>query len=177
MSFEETAKAQDAVDPLRQQQHLRRRRRWSARRRTPSTDPSAASTSPSAAPATRQSPSASTQTGRNRWSPPFEDFVESYNSLRDDLDKLTAFDGEAMTTGLPIRHERGALQIDTPALHGYHRPLRRRWETCQSLEQLGLSLAGGDGKLELNKTKLKSAFESDPAGVQEFLSNAQRASQ
>lgn len=99
-----------------------------------------------------------------------QDFVDSYNSLRDDLDKLTAFDGEAMTTGL-LFGTNEALQIDTRL----SRALTDRYSglgNLQSLEQLGLSLSA-DGKLELNKTKLKSAFEADPAGVQEFLSNAQ----
>ena len=99
-----------------------------------------------------------------------EDFVESYNSLRDDLDKLTSFDGEALTTGL-LFGTNEALQIDTRL----GRALTDRYAglgNFQSLEQIGLSL-GEDGKLELNKTKLKAAFENDPAGVKEFLSNAQ----
>ncbi|QDT72280.1 flagellar filament capping protein FliD [Lacipirellula limnantheis] len=99
-----------------------------------------------------------------------EDFVESYNSLRDDLDKLTAFDDKALTTGL-LFGTNEALQIDTRL----GRALTDRYAglgDLQSLEQIGLSLSE-DGKLELNKTKLKSAFEADPAGVQNFLSNAQ----
>jgi flagellar hook-associated protein 2 len=99
-----------------------------------------------------------------------EDFVESYNSLRDDLDKLTEFDDAALTTGL-LFGTNEALQIDTRL----SRALTDRYAglgNLQSLEQIGLSV-GEDGKLELNKTKLKAAFESDPAGVQEFLSNAQ----
>ena len=99
-----------------------------------------------------------------------EDFVESYNSLRDDLDKLTEFDDAALTTGL-LFGTNEALQIDTRL----SRALTDRFAglgNLQSLEQVGLSL-GVDGKLELNKTKLKAAFEGDPAGVQEFFSNAQ----
>lgn len=99
-----------------------------------------------------------------------EDFVESYNSLRDDLDKLTAFDGEALTTGL-LFGTNEALQIDTRL----SRALTDRFSglgNLQSLEQIGLSV-DAEGKLQLNKIKLKAAFESDPAGVEEFLSNAQ----
>lgn len=99
-----------------------------------------------------------------------EDFVKAYNSLRDDLDKLTSFDQEALTTGL-LFGTNEALQIDTRL----GRALTDRYAglgNFQSLEQIGLSV-GADGKLELNKTKLKSAFASDPGGVEQFLSNAQ----
>lgn len=99
-----------------------------------------------------------------------EDFVDSYNSLRDDLDKLTSFDSEALTTGL-LFGTNEALQIDTRL----SRALTDRFSglgDLQSLEQLGISVTE-DGKLELNKTKLKAAFEDNPAGVQEFFSNAQ----
>jgi flagellar hook-associated protein 2 len=99
-----------------------------------------------------------------------EDFVEAYNSLRGDLDKLTAFDGEALTTGL-LFGTNEALQIDTRL----SRALTDRFlglGNFQSLEQVGLSLTQ-DGKLELNKSKLRSSFSNDPSGVQEFLANAQ----
>jgi flagellar hook-associated protein 2 len=96
--------------------------------------------------------------------------VESYNSLRTDLDKLTAFDAEAATTGL-LFGTNEALQIDTRL----SRALTDRYlglGNFQSLEQLGLSVAD-DGKLELDKTKLKEAYADDPAGVQQFLTNAE----
>lgn len=99
-----------------------------------------------------------------------EDFVASYNSIRDDLAKLTSFDGEALTTGL-LFGTNEALQIDTRL----SRALTDRYGGLggfQSLEQIGLSV-DAEGKLQLNKIKLKAAFESDPAGVEEFLSNAQ----
>ncbi len=83
---------------------------------------------------------------------------------------LTAFDDKALTTGL-LFGTNEALQVDTRL----GRALTDRYAglgNLQSLEQIGLSLSE-DGKLELNKTKLKSAFEADPAGVQNFLSNAQ----
>jgi flagellar hook-associated protein 2 len=99
-----------------------------------------------------------------------EDFVESYNALRTDLDKLTAFDPEALTTGL-LFGTNEALQIDTRL----SRALTDRYfgvGSFQSLEELGLSVAD-DGKLELNKTKLKSAYQDNPAGVQQFLTNAE----
>lgn len=99
-----------------------------------------------------------------------DEFVKAYNSLRDDLDKLTSFDQEALTTGL-LFGTNEALQIDTRL----SRAITDRYAglgNFQSLEQIGLSVAA-DGKLELNKTKLKAAFASDPGGVEQFLSNAQ----
>ena len=99
-----------------------------------------------------------------------EDLVDSYNAIRTDLDNLTAFDAEALTTGLLFGTSE-ALQIDTRL----SRALTDRYfgvGSFQSLEQLGLSVAK-DGKLELNKTKLQTAFETDPAGVQQFLTNAE----
>jgi flagellar hook-associated protein 2 len=99
-----------------------------------------------------------------------EDLVASYNSLRTDLGKLTAFDSEAATTGL-LFGTNEALQIDSRL----SRALTDRYfglGSYQTLEQLGLSVAD-DGKLELNSTKLQAAFEKDPAGVEEFFTNAQ----
>lgn len=99
-----------------------------------------------------------------------EDFVDAYNSLRDDLDKLTDFDETALTTGL-LFGTNEALQVDSRL----SRSITDRYlglGNFQSLEQIGLSV-GKDGKLELNTTKLKAAFSNDPAGVQEFLSNTQ----
>jgi flagellar hook-associated protein 2 len=99
-----------------------------------------------------------------------EDLVESYNSLRTDLGKLTAFDAEAETTGL-LFGTNEALQIDTRL----SRALTDRYfglGNFQSLEQLGLSV-GDDGKLELDKAKLQEAYQDDPSGVQQFLTNAE----
>jgi flagellar hook-associated protein 2 len=99
-----------------------------------------------------------------------EDVVEAYNALRDDLDKLTAFDPDALTTGL-LFGKNEALQIDTRL----SRALTDRYlglGDFRSLEQIGLSVAE-DGKLELNKTELKAAFEDDPDGLQDFLATAE----
>jgi len=99
-----------------------------------------------------------------------EEMIEAYNTLRTDLGKLTAFDPEALTTGL-LFGSNVALQIDTRL----SRALTDRYAglgSFQSLEQIGISVAK-DGKLELNKTKLRSAYELNPDGVQEFISNPQ----
>jgi flagellar hook-associated protein 2 len=99
-----------------------------------------------------------------------DDLVESYNALRTDLGKLTAFDPEAATTGL-LFGTNTALQIDLRLSHA----LTDRYSglgSLQSLEQIGLSVKP-DGQLELNKTKLKAAFASNPDGVQQFLATAE----
>lgn len=99
-----------------------------------------------------------------------EEMIEAYNSLRTDLGKLTAFDPEALTTGL-LFGSNVALQVDTRL----SRALTDRYTglgSLQSLEQIGISVAD-DGKLELNKAKLRSAFEQNPDGVQEFIGNAE----
>ncbi|BBO31875.1 flagellar filament capping protein FliD [Lacipirellula parvula] len=99
-----------------------------------------------------------------------DEFVKAYNSLRDDLDKLTSFDPDALTTGL-LFGTNEALQIDTRL----SRALTDRYAglgNFQSLEQIGISV-DADGQLAVNKTKLKSAFANDPGGVEQFLSNAQ----
>jgi flagellar hook-associated protein 2 len=98
----------------------------------------------------------------------FDELVKSYNALRDDLDRLTAFDAEAATTGL-LFGTNEALQVDTRL----SRALTDRYlglGSFEHLEQIGLSVAE-DGALELDTEKLQTAFESDPAGLQEFLAN------
>ncbi len=98
-----------------------------------------------------------------------EEVVAAYNALRTDLDKLTDFNADAATVGLLFgSHE--ALQIDSRLSQA----MTARYFGAggfQSLESIGLSVKE-DGTLELNKTKLKAAFESDPEGLQNFLTNA-----
>jgi flagellar hook-associated protein 2 len=99
-----------------------------------------------------------------------EDMVDAYNALRADLDKLTAFDSEALTTGL-LFGTNEALQIDSRL----SRVLTDRFRgvgSFQALKEIGLSVAG-DGKLELNKSRLKSAFETKPEALREFFSNSE----
>lgn len=98
-----------------------------------------------------------------------EDLVESYNALRADLAELTDFDSEALTTGL-LFGSNEALQIDTRLSLA----LTSRYfgdSSFRSLEQLGLSI-NDDGTIALDSAKLQAAFEDDPAGVEEFLTDA-----
>ncbi|HYO26367.1 MAG TPA: flagellar filament capping protein FliD, partial [Lacipirellulaceae bacterium] len=79
-------------------------------------------------------------------------------------------DAEAATVGL-LFGTNEALQIDSRL----SRALTSRYfgtGDLQSLEQIGLSVKQ-DGTLELDKAELQAAFENDPDGLQQFLSNAQ----
>jgi flagellar hook-associated protein 2 len=95
-----------------------------------------------------------------------KDVVESYNSLRSDLEKLTSFDPDALTTGL-LFGSNVALQVDTRL----SRALTDRYfglGSFQSLAEVGINVAG-DGTLELNESKLKATFENNPTALQQFL--------
>lgn len=97
--------------------------------------------------------------------------VDAYNALRSDLDQLTDFDETAQTTGL-LFGTREALITD----QRLSRTLTDRYfglGDLQSLEQLGVSV-DDEGKLSLNKTKLKEAFAADPEAIREFFNNEQR---
>ncbi|MCC6493325.1 MAG: flagellar filament capping protein FliD [Pirellulales bacterium] len=95
-----------------------------------------------------------------------QDVVDAYNALRSDLGKLTSFDAETATTGLLFGTSE-ALQIDSRL----SRALTDRYAglgSLESLTEIGLSV-DADGKLELNKSKLQSAFAKNPEEVQKFL--------
>jgi flagellar hook-associated protein 2 len=95
-----------------------------------------------------------------------EDFVEAYNSLRDDLDDLTDFDPDALTTGL-LFGTNEALRVDTEisrlvtdSFFGLG--------SFQSLADVGITV-NEDGKLELDKAAFQDAFAADPAGLETFF--------
>ncbi|MBX3425005.1 MAG: flagellar filament capping protein FliD [Pirellulales bacterium] len=100
-----------------------------------------------------------------------QEVVDAYNSLRSDLGELTSFDASSLTTGL-LFGTREAIAVDQLV----SRVLTDRFfgvGNFQALEQLGLSV-GQDGKMELNRTRLQNAFAEDPAGVEQFFTNADR---
>ena len=95
--------------------------------------------------------------------------VDSYNSLRSDLSKLTAFDAANSTTGLLFGTSE-ALQVDSRL----SRALTDRFlgvGRFQSLAELGVSVEK-DGTLSLDKTKLGTAFEADSQAVEKFFADA-----
>jgi flagellar hook-associated protein 2 len=98
----------------------------------------------------------------------FEELVESYNALRDDLGKMTAFDPDAQTTGLLFATSE-ALQVDSRL----SRALTNRYFGLggfDSLVDIGLAVSAS-GKLELDTAKLQEAFDADPEGLQRFLTD------
>jgi flagellar hook-associated protein 2 len=100
-----------------------------------------------------------------------DDLVKSYNALRTDLDKLTAFDAEAATTGLLFGTSE-ALQIDLQLSRALTDRYRGVGSSFQSLEQIGLSV-DENGMLSLDKARLTAAFQKDPEGVEDFLRTAE----
>ncbi|MDZ4657695.1 MAG: flagellar filament capping protein FliD [Bythopirellula sp.] len=95
-----------------------------------------------------------------------EEFVKAYNSLRDDLDKLTDFDADALTTGLlfgtneALRVETELSRLVTDSFFGLG--------SYQSLADVGITV-NEQGKLELDKAAFQDAFAADPTSLQNFF--------
>ena len=95
-----------------------------------------------------------------------EDFVKSYNALRDDIASLTSFDPDALTTGL-LFGTNEALRVDTEI----SRLVTDNFfglGSFESLVEIGFTV-DEDGKLELNKATFQEAFATDPEGLQAFF--------
>ncbi len=96
------------------------------------------------------------------------DFVKSYNALRKELDELTDFNAEDLTTGLLFATNE-TLRVDSEL----GRAVTDRYfglGAFQTLKQIGISV-GEDGKLTLDEAKLKAAFADDPSGLENFFTN------
>ncbi|MEM8864576.1 MAG: flagellar filament capping protein FliD [Planctomycetota bacterium] len=97
-------------------------------------------------------------------------FVDAYNSVRTNLDTVTAFDEETLSTGLLFGRVE-ALRVDTELsrlVSGRLAPGAK----FGSLESVGVSL-DDDGKLTLDTTKLRDAFAEDPTGVESLFTDDQ----
>jgi flagellar hook-associated protein 2 len=95
-----------------------------------------------------------------------EDFVENYNTLRDEIAKLTAFDPEALTTGL-LFGTNEALRVDTEL----SRLVTDKFfglGSFESLADVGITV-NDEGKLELDKVVFQEAYASDPEGLKTFF--------
>lgn len=91
-----------------------------------------------------------------------QDFVSAYNSLRDYLDQVTAFDAEALTTGI-LFGTNEALRVDTELARLVTSPYYGVG-TFRSLEEIGIEV-DNQGKLSLNSDKLSAAFGEDPESL------------
>jgi flagellar hook-associated protein 2 len=97
-----------------------------------------------------------------------QDFVDAYNSVRSFLDSTTSFDPEALTTGI-LFGTQAALRADTDLSNVV---TGRFFGVGQfsSLEGVGISI-DDKGKLSLNKTEFKEAFERDPGSLTKLFTD------
>jgi flagellar hook-associated protein 2 len=97
-----------------------------------------------------------------------QEFVDAFNSVRENLDEVTAFDAEALTTGIlfgrnePLRVESDLTRILTARFFGVG--------GIQSLEAIGLSL-DDEGVLEFDKSEFESAYASDPESLKTLFTH------
>jgi flagellar hook-associated protein 2 len=100
-----------------------------------------------------------------------EDFVESYNAIRNDLNEFTSFDENDLSTGLLIGTNE-ALRVDTEL----SRLTTDRYSNVgsfESFEEIGLSI-DDQGKLQLNKSELQQAFADNPESLKSFFTDESR---
>jgi flagellar hook-associated protein 2 len=94
------------------------------------------------------------------------DFVASYNSIRDNLKLTTSFDPEELTTGILFgRNEVVRVDSDLSRLASGRFTTGGRYN---SLESIGISL-GADGKLSIDQGQLDSALAADRSAVEKMF--------
>jgi len=96
-------------------------------------------------------------------------FVDQYNKVRDKIDKETAFDATAKTSG-QLFGSSEVLRVEQ-TLSRFISQKTFASGKIQSLEQLGVSL-DDTGKLRLDRTKLAKAVDNNLSDIQGFLTNA-----
>ena len=97
-----------------------------------------------------------------------EDFVAAFNSIRDNLDEVTVFDEEALTTGI-LFGSSAVLRVESDL----NRILSGRFVGVgqfASLESIGLSF-DDKGKLKLDSAQLDQALADDPAAVEKLFTD------
>lgn len=95
-----------------------------------------------------------------------QDFVASYNSVRDNLAVVTDFDPDALTTGILFgRNEVVRVDSDLSRLASGRFTTGGRYN---SLESIGISL-GADGKLSIDQGQLDSALAADRSSVEKMF--------
>jgi flagellar hook-associated protein 2 len=93
-------------------------------------------------------------------------FVDQFNKVREKLEKETAFDAQAQTTGLLFGNPEVIRIEQTMARLISQRSFRSG--KVQSMEQLGVSL-DDKGRLKLDKEKLNRIVQTNPDEVKDFL--------
>jgi flagellar hook-associated protein 2 len=100
-----------------------------------------------------------------------KEFVSSYNSLRDVLDKTTSFDPDALTTGI-LFGSSAALRIDS-VLSNIVTSRFFGVGQFDSLAAVGISI-NDKGKLSLDESKLTTAFNKDPEAIKKLFADKNR---
>ncbi len=98
-----------------------------------------------------------------------QSFVDAYNSIRSNLDSVTDFNEETLTTGILFgRNE--ALRVDADLARIVSGSFLTG-VTYGSLESVGVSL-NDDGTLSLDTSQLSDAYADDPTGVENLFSDS-----
>jgi flagellar hook-associated protein 2 len=100
-----------------------------------------------------------------------KDFVSAYNSLRDTLDKMTAFDATSLSAGILFGSSE-ALQVESSISN----LITRRFfgvGQFQSLGEVGINI-NDKGKISLDEAKLNAAYNKDPDAVKNLFSDSKR---
>ena len=96
-----------------------------------------------------------------------QSFVSAFNSIVDNIDTVTEFDDQALTTGILFgRSEPLSVESDLARL------VTGTFTTSAgtvSLESIGISI-GDDGKLSLDQSELTDALNEDAAAIQTLFS-------
>ena len=100
-----------------------------------------------------------------------KEFVAAYNSLRDALGKMTAFNANDLTAGILFGSSE-ALQVEsyisnlmTSRFFGLGQ--------FQSLAEVGISV-NDKGKINLDEAKLNEAFNKDPDAVKKLFTDSKQ---
>jgi flagellar hook-associated protein 2 len=97
-----------------------------------------------------------------------QDFVDAFNSIRSNLDTVTAFDEEELTTGI-LFGTTAALRVESDL----NRILSGRFfgvGDVTTLAELGITFDDA-GKLEFDTQQFQDAFGADPAAVERFFTD------
>lgn len=97
-----------------------------------------------------------------------EEFVKAFNSLATNIDDVTEFDAEALTTGI-LFGSTSVLRVEADI----NRVLSGRYfrvGDIKSLEAVGIKFTD-KGQMELDKAKLQAAFADDPESVEKLFTD------
>jgi flagellar hook-associated protein 2 len=100
-----------------------------------------------------------------------KDFVSAFNSLRDTLDKMTAYDADTSTAGILFGSSE-ALQVESNVLILITQQFFGVGQ-FQSMAEVGITV-NDKGKISLDESKLNAAYNKDPDAVKKLFSDSKR---